>query len=298
MSQLAELRALIARHARNARLGSLMPGLSMSADASRTEPLARIYEPIFGIVAQGEKRTMLADRIFDYRPGNYLVVAVDLPVTCQVTQASARAPFLGVGLTLKPELIASVMLESESAGPTLRPQPILVSEASDDLLEPVVRLVRLLDRPHDIPVLRPMIEREIVWRLLSDEQAGTVRKLGTADSTLSRISRATRWIREHFAEPFRVEDLARHVAMSPTSFHRHFRAATAMSPLQYLKRIRLHEARTRLLTKGQDVATVGFSVGYESPSQFSREYARAFGAPPGRDAARLRGALVQNPRGI
>src|SRR5262252_2360962 len=139
MSQLAELRTLIARHARNSGLGSLMPGLSMSADASRTEPLARIYEPIFGIVAQGAKRTMVADRMFDYRPGHYLVVSVDLPVTCQVTQASARAPFLGVGLTLKPELIASVMLESESARPSLHPQPILVSEASGDLLEPVVR---------------------------------------------------------------------------------------------------------------------------------------------------------------
>src|SRR5262249_42523173 len=176
--------------------------------------------------------------------------------------------------------------------------PIPGRRASDDALEPFVRLVRLLDRPRDIPILRPLIEREIVWRLLSDEQGGTIRRLGTANSTLSRISRATRWIREHYAEPFRVEDLARYVALSPTSFHRHFRAATAMSPLQYLKRIRLHEARTRLMTKGQDVANVGFSVGYESPSQFSREYARAFGAPPGRDAARLRGAVVQNPRGI
>src|SRR5215510_15698022 len=126
MSQLAELRTLIGRHARNTRLGSLMPGLSMSADASRTEPLARIYEPIFGIVAHGEKRTMLADRIFDYRPGNYLVVALDLPVTCQVTQASARAPFLGIGLTLKPELIASVMLEGESAAPSSHQQPGIV----------------------------------------------------------------------------------------------------------------------------------------------------------------------------
>jgi transcriptional regulator GlxA family with amidase domain len=142
-------------------------------------------------------------------------------------------------------------------------------------------------------VLRPLIEREIVWRLLCGEQGEIVRQIGLADSRLSRIRRAIRAIRERYAEPLEIEVLAKQVAMSPTSFHRHFRAATAMSPLQYQKQIRLQQARSRLMANGDDVAKVGFSVGYDSPSQFSREYTRFFGAPPGRDAARLRAAVTQ-----
>jgi AraC-like DNA-binding protein len=294
MQQLNELRTLIARHAPGGKVGALITGLSMKAISKPTEPVHSIDEPVFAVIAQGAKRTVLADRVFEYRAGHFLVASVELPVTSRVTQASEKTPFLGLGLTLKPELIASILLETSSTDPgVVERLGIYVSEATAELLEAVVRLLRLLDRPSDIPVLRPLIEREIVWRLLCSEQGEMVRQIGLADSRLSRIRRAIRSIRERYAEPLEVEELAKQVAMSPTSFHRHFRAATAMSPLQYQKQIRLQNARSRLMTNGDDVAKVGFSVGYDSPSQFSREYARFFGAPPGRDAARLRATVSQ-----
>lgn len=152
-----------------------------------------------------------------------------------------------------------------------------------------MRLVRLLDRPADLPILAPMIEREILWRLVTGEQGALVRQIGLADSRLRHISRAVRWIREHHAQTLRVEDLARLAGMSASPFHRHFRAVTAMTPIQFQKRIRLQEARLRLMSSTDDVAGVGFAVGYDSASQFSREYRRQFGSPPGQDAARLRG---------
>jgi AraC-like DNA-binding protein len=161
-------------------------------------------------------------------------------------------------------------------------------EAGADLLDAVLRLLRLLDRPADAPVLAPMIEREIIWRLLTGPQGGTIRRIGLADSDLSLVSRAIKWIRENYAEPMRIDDLARLSGMSPSAFHRHFRAVTAMSPLQFQKRIRLQEARSLLVAGPGDVAGIGHRVGYDSPSQFNREYRRMFGVPPGQDAVRLR----------
>jgi transcriptional regulator GlxA family with amidase domain len=162
-----------------------------------------------------------------------------------------------------------------------------VSDAGPDLLDPIVRLLRLLDRPDDVPVLGPAIEREILWRLIKGEQGAMVRQLGLADSRLSQISRAVRWIRDHHTAMLRIEDLARVANMSATSFFRHFRAVTSLTPIQYQKQVRLQEARAKLLANPGDMAAVGYAVGYDSPSQFSREYRRLFGAPPGRDTARL-----------
>jgi AraC-like DNA-binding protein len=292
MEPLPELRSLIARHAAGGVNRGLMSGLLLAEASVPSEPIHSVYEPLLVVVAQGAKRIVLADRVFDNHAGEYLVVPLDLPVSSYVTQASEDAPFLSLALKIKPEVVASLLLE---AGPGDRnadeARVIGVSRAPAELLETVVRLLRLIDRPADIPILQPLIEREIVWRLLRGDQGGLVRQIGLADSRLSKIAHATRWIREHYAEPLRVEGLAERVAMSPTSFHRHFRAATAMSPLQYQKQIRLQEARSRLMARGDDVAGIGYSVGYDSPSQFSREYARLFGAPPSRDSAALREAL-------
>jgi AraC-like DNA-binding protein len=291
MDALTELQALIARQA-SGRRHEVLSGFRVDTAPAPTVPIHSMYEPVFGIVAQGAKRIVLADRAFDYNARDYLVVPLDLPVTSHVTEASADAPFLSAAIVIKPELVASLLLEANaSARGEDKVVGLGVSQAPAELLDAVVRLLRLLDRPSDIPILQPMIVREIVWRLLCGDQGGLVRQIGLADSRLSKISLATRWIRENYAETLRIEDLAERIAMSPTSFHRHFRAATAMSPLQYQKQIRLQEARSRLMAKADDVASVGFSVGYESPSQFSREYARLFGAPPGRDVAGLRVAL-------
>jgi AraC-like DNA-binding protein len=253
-------------------------------------------EPVLAVVAQGAKRALLGDKVFEYGAGQFLVVSVDLPIAGHVCRASPELPYLCAALTLKPTAIATLLLEMESSErPAIEPPGLAVSDAPEELLDSVVRMLRLLDRPGDAAVMGPMIEREILWRLLNGEQGSMVRQIGLADSRLSQISRVIRWIRAHPAQPVRIDELAEMAAMSASSFHRHFRAVTTMSPLQYQKLIRLQEARARLLAESADVAAVGFSVGYESPSQFSREYSRLFGAPPGRDLERLRTLAVADP---
>jgi AraC-like DNA-binding protein len=219
------------------------------------------------------------------------VVAADLPVTGHFLDADAHRPALGVGVALRPAAIAPLLLETppgrwSRAGAA--PPALASGPAGPDLLDAVARLLRLLDHPTDAPVLAPLVEREILWRLLTGPHGAVVRQIGLADSGLAHVGRAIRWLRANYAEPVRVEDLARLAGMSSSAFHRHFRAVTAMSPLQFQKRIRLQEARTLLVARPDDVAGVGHLVGDDSPSQFNREYRRLFGAPPGQDAARLR----------
>ena len=276
---MSELVDLCARHVDQ----DLLPGVRVLASTTPTEPMPGLTDPVFALVARGRKRTVLNDKIFEYGAGEYLVCSVELPLIAHVTEA----PYLVFGMTLKPTVIAGLLLATATDRDRADVPGVAVSRATDDLLDPVVRLLRLLDRPRDLPVLAEAIEREIHWRLITGEQGAMVRQIGLADSRLAQIGRALRWIREHYADLFRIEDAARVAGMSVTSFHRHFRAVTAMSPLQYQKQIRLQEARARLIAAPHDVAAVGFEVGYESASQFSREYRRVFGLPPGQDAARL-----------
>jgi AraC-like DNA-binding protein len=277
---LSRLHELVERHAHRADLGVALPGVSIVASPDATGPMPATCDTSVAVVVQGRKRSVVGTEVFEYGPGQYFVAPVELPITFQIV----RAPFYAVALELRPAAIAELLLED--AVPRDVPR-VAVSDASDDLLDPLVRLLRLADRPQDVPVLRPAVEREILWRLLTGEQAELVRQIGLSDSRLARIAKVVKWIREHYAEPFRIEDLARMADMGLTSFHRHFRAVTTMSPVRYRQRIRLQEARIRLLAEADDVAGVGFAVGYESPSQFSREYRRLFGEPPGRDALRL-----------
>jgi AraC-like DNA-binding protein len=207
-----------------------------------------------------------------------------------VTGQFVETPSLAMGLVLRPAAIAPLLLETPADRRTADAVAMTTGDASVELLDAVLRLLRLLDSPLDAPVLAPLIEREILWRLLTGPHGPVVRQIGLADSALTHIGRAIRWIRENYAEPVRMADLARLAGMSQSAFHRHFRAITSMSPLQFQKRIRLQEARSLLLGRPDDVAGVGHLVGYDSPTQFNREYRRLFGAPPGRDAARLRTA--------
>ncbi|WBQ05482.1 AraC family transcriptional regulator [Kribbella sp. CA-293567] len=286
---MTELRDLIAAHAR--------PDLRTSIDGlfvSRMESSAQehsLTEPLLVVMAQGGKQLLLGDQIFEYRAGQLLLVTADLPITGHFIEATPQTPALGLGLVLRPATIAPLLLES-AAGQRGRATPngpaMATGDASPELLDASVRLLRLLDSPADAPVLGPMIEREILWRLLTGPHAEVIRQIGLADSSLTHISRAIRWIRDNYAEPMRVADLARLAGMSPAAFHRHFRAITALSPLQFQKRIRLQEARSLLAAQPGDVAGVGHLVGYDSPSQFNREYRRLFGSPPGADAAQLR----------
>lgn len=293
---LAELRALIARHARPDETTAI-DGVLLSAAGRPGEPRASTTGTVMAIIAQGAKRLAIGDRVYDYGPGDYLVASVDLPITGQYIHATADEPALGFGLILRPSAIASLLLDTAAAssqGPPRRaratpaPAGLGVEEASPALLDAVVRMVRLLESPGDRAILAPMIEREILWRLINGSLGETVRQIGLADSSLTHVSRAVRWITEHYDEPFRVDDIARSCGMSASAFHRNFHAVTALSPIQFQKQIRLQRSRLLLLTGADDVATVGYRVGYDSTSQFSREYRRQFGLPPGRDAARLR----------
>jgi AraC-like DNA-binding protein len=299
MNSLSEIRSLIRRHAGPGRIASAQTGivgLRVTAARVMTEPVSQVYEPMFGLVAQGTKSILLGDKAFSYSTGQYLVVSVDLPVTSHIIAANEGEPYLSMGLILRPEVIASLLLETGTDDrSTVDAAGMSVSEAACDLLDAVVRLLRLLDHPRDVPVLATLIEREIIWRLLYSEQGSALRQIGLADSRLSKISYAIKWIRAHYAKILRIDDLAQMAAMSVASFHRHFRAVTSMSPLQYQKQIRLQEARLRLLAQSGDVAAVGFAVGYDSPSQFSREYSRVYGTSPGRDAARLRRVQMRKP---
>jgi len=294
MSPMQELRTLIARYAgaeRPATVHTHIPGLIVAASYAPTEPIHRVFEPVFVLVAQGSKKIMLGERAFRYGAGEYLVVSVDLPISSHVESASADRPCLSVGLTLKPATIATLLLEIAGNAPHVMESDLPglgVSRAPQELFDAVLRLLRLLDRPRDALVLVPTVERELLWWLLNGPQGGMVRQIGLADSRLSQISHTIRWIRVNYAQTLRIKDLSEIAGMSISTFHRHFRAITTMTPIQYQKQVRLQEARVRLLSQPEDVATVGFSVGYNSPSQFSREYSRFYGVPPGRDAACLR----------
>ena len=262
-----------------------LPGLQIIGSTSVTEAQQLVYEPMLCVILEGAKTTTLGSETHPYRAGQYLVVSADLPVSGQVI----AAPYLALGVPLEPTLIADLMIEMDSPLTDAAPvRALAVSDMDEDLIEVITRLVRLLDRPAEAAVLAPMIRRELMWRLLTGERAAMMRQIGAADGRLGQVRRAIRWLREHYAEPMRIERLAEVAGMSETSLHRHFKAVTAMSPLQYQKQVRLQEARNLLLARGGDVAGIGFAVGYDSPSQFSREYSRLFGQPPGRDLERLR----------
>lgn len=286
-----ELRALIKKHAKpDSTPLTLMPSLILVTESGPTLPCQVVVEPVFSLIVQGAKRVEVGARTFDYQAGQFLVVSVDLPANAYVVEATPEHPYLGFGITLKPEAIASLLLESGSPRMVGDDGPgIAINELSSDLIDAVVRLLRLLDRPSDVPILAASLEREILWRLISGPQGAMVRQIGLADSRMSQIGRAIRWLRSHFCETIRIDQLAQVAGMSATSLHRHFRSITSMTPIQYQKQLRLQAARTRLMTTSESVGEIGFAVGYDSPSQFSREYRRMFGKPPGEDGAGLKG---------
>ncbi|MDT8913326.1 AraC family transcriptional regulator [Amycolatopsis sp. PS_44_ISF1] len=290
MDLLDELRDLITRHTGRGTLRKrrVTQDASVTFAGERTEPMAVMSEPSLAVVAQGVKRTVLNGTAYDYRAGQYVVVPVDLPVIGQAPAARPEDPLVVFSLTLSPALIAALLLEAPAAAPAPAFGGLVVGDAPTELLDPVVRLLRVAAHPDDLRVLGPGLVREIHWRLLTGAQSGLVRRIGLADGGLAHVARAIRWLREHYAAPVRVADLAGRAGMSTSTFHRHFRATTSMTPIQFQKQIRLQEARARLAARPRSMAEVGHLVGYDSQSQFTREYRRAFGVTPGRDAAQLR----------
>lgn len=251
-----------------------------------------VAETAFCVIAQGRKEVVLGDRRLQYDPAHFLIAAAELPIFSQITEATPEQPYLGIVLKLDPTLVGSVMLEAGRTAPGSRStmQAIDVSLLDAGLLDAVVRLIRLLDSPDDAPFLAPLVRREIVYRLLRGEQGERLCHIASHGAHIRRIASAIDRLRRDFDQPLRIDDLAGELGMSVSSFHHHFKEVTAMSPLQFQKRLRLQEARRLMLDEQFDAASAGYQVGYEDASHFNREYKRLFGEPPMRDVERLRGA--------
>ncbi|MFN6996171.1 MAG: AraC family transcriptional regulator N-terminal domain-containing protein [Aquincola tertiaricarbonis] len=284
-----ELAGLVARHApRDGICPTSIPRLSaIKLSAPGEELVHALHQPAVCIIAQGAKRVMLRDEIYSYDASRFLVFSTDLPVSAQVTHASFHEPYLCFRLDLDPAEVSELVLQ---LGPPAAPRArtsrgLFLSNVTDGMLDAAIRIMRLLDSPEDAAMLAPLAARELVYRLLRSEQGERLAQIARADSHASRVMRAVTWLKTHFAEPLKVDDLARECCMSTSSLHHHFRAVTSMSPLQYQKQLRLQEARRLLLSDGIEVSRAGYTVGYESASQFSREYSRLFGLPPSKDVA-------------
>jgi AraC-like DNA-binding protein len=266
-----------------------VPGLSLFRWDEPTEPMSSMYEASVCVIAQGAKRVLLGEDSHIYGAHRYLVTSVDLPTVAQIIKASREKPCLGFALKLDQREISQLMVDSKLPPPRARQSDrgMATGEVTLPLLAAFQRLIDLLSEPGDIPILAPIIQREISYRLLVGDQGTRLRQIASAGSQSQQIARAIDWLKGNFAQPLRIDDLANHVNMSASTFHHHFRALTAMSPLQYQKWLRLNEARRLMLAERLDATSAAFQVGYESPSQFSREYSRQFGAPPSRDIKSL-----------
>jgi AraC-like DNA-binding protein len=294
MLRLAELASTVERITqRDGEHRTAVPGLTL---LRLSQPCAShaLHHPALCLIVQGAKRVMLAEEMYAYDASSYLVVAHDLPVMGQVVQATGQMPYLCVRLDFDPVELAQCALDWAAAAPRRDAaggndsRGLFIGSVSAALLDPVQRLVCLLESPQDIAALAPLLVREIIYRLITGPEGWRIAALGQSGSHSRRIAQAIAWLREHSADPLRIESLARAASMSPSSLHHHFKMVTAMSPLQYQKRLRLVEARRLMLGSGLDAATAAHRVGYQSPSQFSREYARMFGAPPARDLRELK----------
>lgn len=288
-SKLEELTLLIARHApSDGTHTSLVPELCFRRASQVSEPKHTVNLPSLYVVAQGSKTATLAGEDYKYDPSTYMVSSVHLPVIGQITEASPELPYLSLQLLISPDVILDVIHTSSSQWKGKTGRGILVSQSAPPLLDGLLRLVRLLDTPEDIEVLAPLIIREILYRVLKDEQGALIRQFAVAGSYAHSVSKVIHLINRDYAKPLVIEELAKEANMSPSSLHKHFKKVTALSPLQYQKAIRLQTARRMLLSEGLEAADAGFLVGYESPSQFSREYSRMFGRPPMSDVKQLR----------
>jgi AraC-like DNA-binding protein len=267
-----------------------IPSLSFTRFSEITGPTYGMYMPSLCIIVQGRKEVLLAQETYVYSPADYLIASVNLPVTAIVTDASPENPYLALKLEFTPNQILEVLQESQLAVNKKEnaKRGMYVSQIELSLLDAVTRLVRLLETPNDIPVLEPLITREIIYRVLQGQHGVTLGQIAIDGSTTSGISDVIDHITNNFDQSFRIEDLAEIANMSVSSLHRHFKEVTAMSPIKYQKQLRLQKARSLLLSESTDATEAAFRVGYESPSQFSREYSRMFGLPPKEDIKHLR----------
>ncbi len=269
-----------------------VPGLSLFRRDASTEPISGMYEPSVCLVAQGAKRVLLGDDTYLYDAHNYLITSVRLPTIVQVIEATPDKPYLGLRLKFDLREVSQLMVDSDLPQPRAQQSSrgMATGEVTLQLVNAFVRLIDLLADEKDIPILAPVIQREIIYRLLVGDQGERLRQIATAGSQSQQIAKAIGWLKSNYTVTISMDDLAAQANMSSSTFHHHFRSLTALSPLQYQKQLRLQEARRLMLAERMDAANAAFQVGYESPSQFNREYNRMFGAPPLRDITKLRQA--------
>ena len=272
------------------RLVTDVPGLLLSRRTAPTAPATATYEPSLAVVAQGRKRATLAGTTFIFDESRYLLTSLDLPVICNVIEASEDVPYLCFVLKLEIPVVRELLSREEIQAPAVTSDDpaMATGETTAELLDACCRLVDLLNTPQDIPFLSGLIQREIIYRILRGPEGARLRAIATLGDQSHRTAKAIAWVRANYAKPLRVDDLAKIAGMGVSTLHHHFQALTAMSPLQYQKQLRLHAARERMLIDGLDAASAAFEVGYESASQFNREYSRFFGQPPMRDIRTLR----------
>lgn len=289
---LQELIYLIQRHTpSDGTHASAVPELCFRRASYISEPRHSVNTPSLYVVAQGSKTATLAGDTYVYNPANYMVSSVHLPVVGIITEASPELPYLSLQLSISPNIILDIIHGSSTSCEGKTGRGILVSQSDPQLLDGLIRLIRLLDTPEDIEFLAPIFIREIFYRVLKGEQGALIRQFSIVGSFSHNISKVIHIINRDYSKPLVIEELAREVNMSPSSLYKHFKKVTAISPLQYQKAIRLQTARRLLLSEGVEAAEAGFQVGYESPSQFSREYSRMFGRPPINDVKYLRNIL-------
>jgi AraC-like DNA-binding protein len=290
-NQLKELRALASR-AENRRTDTGIPRVAMVQGAIPQHQLAAVYDPMVNLILTGRKSMAVGGRSLHYDPATYFVMSVELPAAGTVHAADNGDPYLAVSLTLDAGIIANLLGDLPDTADRLGATAgFSVAAVTPELLDAWLRMLRLMRQPADIPALAPAYEREILYRVLQGPMGWMLRDIALPDSALARVNLAIQKIRREYAEPLRVEDLAASAAMSVSAFHRHFKAVTALSPVQYQKQVRLLQARTLMISASLNVTAAAHEVGYQSATQFSREYAREFGLPPARDAQRIAGGM-------
>ncbi|WP_010096006.1 AraC family transcriptional regulator [Ornithinibacillus scapharcae] len=293
MERIKELVELIEKNlAVDGMYDTSISGLRFVRTAQTSEPVYSVYEPSLCVVAQGSKLVMLGEESYQYDSASYLTASVHLPITGQVIKASPDYPYLCVHLQLDMNQIFEVIQSSSQVISNESPgRGLVISQINDSLLEAVIRLIRLLETPQDIPILADGIKREIIYRILQNDRNDSLKHFALAGSQAQRIAKVIAVLNREFAQTLKVNELAKEASMSSSSFYQHFKEVTGMSPIQFQKQLRLQEARRLLLTENLEAAEAAFQVGYESPSHFSREYSRKFGLSPMKDVRRLREML-------